>query len=173
MLLDFEVQRTSRRCTATDLPLEPGDVCYSVLEFHGADVVRKDFSSAAWMEPPPNAFAWWRTRIPEPSAKKIKLAPNDVLLQLFDELADDPAHLDMRYVLTLLLIRRRVFRVDSSADATSSCADQRDTFGAGEMMSVYCPKRDASYQVSVAMPGEERIEQIQLQLSDLLIAGAE
>ena len=36
---------------------------------------------------------------PEPTAKKIKLAPNDVLLELFDQLAERPDQQDMRYVL--------------------------------------------------------------------------
>jgi hypothetical protein len=173
MLLDFEVQRSSRRCAATDLPLEPGDVCYSVLEFRGADVIRKDFSSAAWGDPPSEAFAWWRTRIPEPVAKKIKLAPNDVLLELFDQLADDPIHADMRYVLTLLLVRRRVFRLETGADALHSAAEQERLVTVSDVMCVYCPKREASYTVPTAMPDDTRIDEIQQRLSDLLIAGAE
>jgi hypothetical protein len=173
MLLDFEVQRTSRRCTATDAPLEPGDVCFSVLEVQGADVIRKDFCTAAWKDPPGEALAWWRTQIPEPTAKKIKLAPNDVLLELFDQLADDPAHCDLRYVLTLLLVRRRVLRVEAAAD-TKKPAPVRGTDGQlNEMMAVFCPKRETSYVVPVAMPSGGRIDEIQQQLSDLLIAGAE
>ena len=112
MLLDFEVQRCTRRCAATDRALEPGDVCYSVLEVSGADVVRKDFCAEAWNGAPEAAFGWWKSRMPEPTAKKIKLAPNDVLLELFDQLADRPDQQDLRYVLTLLLVRRRVLRVD-------------------------------------------------------------
>jgi hypothetical protein len=173
MLLDFEVQRTSRRCTATDSPLEPGDVCYSMLEVQGADVIRKDYCSAAWTEPPREALAWWRTQIPEPTAKKIKLAPNDVLLELFDQLADDPAHCDLRYVLTLLLVRRRVFRLETSEDLSSASTESAAGARPSEILAVYCPKRDTSYSVLVAMPGGTRIDEIQQQLSDLLIAGAE
>lgn len=171
MILDFEVQRTSRRCAATDLPLEPGDVCYSVLEFRGAEVIRRDYSSAAWTDPPPEAFAWWRTRIPEPVAKKVKLAPNDVLLELFDQLADDPMHEDMRYVLTLLLVRRRVFRLETQGDLLS--AANGSGASASDVMCVYCPNRDASYTIPAVMPDSERIDEIQQRLSDLLIAGAE
>ena len=40
-------------------------------------------------------------------------------------------------------------------------------------MVVYCPKRDASYEVIVDMPSGERIDEIQQQLSELLIADAE
>jgi hypothetical protein len=173
MLLDFEVQRTSRRCAATDLPLEPGDICYSVLEARGADVVRKDFSSAAWTDPPADAFAWWRTRIPEPVAKKVKLAPNDVLLELFDQLADDPMHSDMRYVLTLLLVRRRVFRLETANEPMNGNLETQQLERVSDVMCVYCPKRETSYNVLAAMPDSARIDEIQQQLSDLLIAGAE
>jgi hypothetical protein len=41
------------------------------------------------------------------------------------------------------------------------------------MMSVYCPKRDTTYRVPAVMPDPARIDEIQQQLSDLLIAGAE
>jgi hypothetical protein len=173
MLLDFEVQRSTRRCAATDLALEPGDICYSVLEVQGADVVRKDYCSAAWTDPPEAAFAWWKTRIPEPVAKKIKLAPNDVLLELFDQLAEEPAHQDMRYVLTLLLVRRRVFRLETPPESMNGKIALDRAGATNEAMFVYCPKRDATYQVTTAMPSDARIDEIQQQLSDLLIAGAE
>ena len=90
MLLDFEIQRCTRRCAATDRALEPGEICYSVLESRGADIIRKDYSKSAWSGPPAEAFGWWKSRIPELSAKRIKLAPNDVLVELFEQLAERP-----------------------------------------------------------------------------------
>lgn len=169
MLLDFEVQRCARRCAATERALETGDMCYSVLEINGAEVVRKDYCAAAWAGPPETALGWWKCRIPEPTAKKIKLAPNDVLLELFDQLAERPDQQDLRYVLTLLLVRRRVLRVDLAGD---DLAERTDDDG-NETMSVNCPKREATYTVLVNMPSGERIDEIQQQLSELLIAGAE
>jgi hypothetical protein len=166
MLLDFEVLRCTRRCAATDRALEPGDECYSVLEVEGADVIRKDFCRDAWKGAPDSAFGWWKSRVPEPTAKKIKLAPNDVLLQLFERLADSAEQCDLRYVLALLLVRRRVLRVD--------VAGGEETMGrTAETMTLYCPRRDATYEVGVAMPAGERIDEIQQQLSELLIADAE
>ena len=85
-------------------------MCYSVLEVQGADVVRKDYCSEAWTGAPESAFGWWKTRIPEPTAKKVKLAPNDVLLELFDELADRPEQ------------QRFALRADSAAGTTSRAA---------------------------------------------------
>jgi hypothetical protein len=173
MLLDFEVQRLTRRCAATDRPLEPGDECYSVLETAGADIVRKDYCREAWSGPPERAFAWWKSSVPEPVAKKIKLAPNDVLLELFDQLADRSAQTDLRYVLTLLLVRRRVFRLETSPEPLNGEVERSVNQFVGDVMRVYCPKRDASYDVVAVMPSDARLDEIQQQLSDLLIAGAE
>ena len=173
MLLDFEVQRSTRRCAATDRPLEPGDECFSVLEVQGAEVVRKDYCREAWSGPREGAFAWWKSRVPEPVAKKIKLAPNDVLLELFDQLAEQPQKEDMRFVLTLLLVRRRVFRLETAPEPLNAPTERSVHKSVNETMFVYCPKRDASYQVAAALPGDSRIDEIQQQLSDLLIAGAE
>jgi hypothetical protein len=172
MLLDFEVQRSTRRCAATNRTLEPGDLAYSVLEVQGAEVIRKDFCSEAWTQPPQSALGWWKSRIPQPTARKIKLAPNDVLLQLFDELADRHEQWDLRYVLALLLIRRRVLRLDSPADGIGTPSPSAANHSP-ESMVVLCPKREATYSVPIAMPDPSRIEEIQKQLSDLLIAGAE
>jgi hypothetical protein len=172
MLLDFEVQRCTRCCAATERALNPGDECYSVLEVAGAEIVRKDYSPEAWKGAPDAAFGWWKSRVPEPTAKKIKLAPNDVLLELFDQLADKSEQQDLRYVLALLLVRRRVLRVDLTNDGAHD-EDDDESNHAAETMTLYCPKRDSSCEVAVAMPNSERIDEIQQQLSELLVAGAE
>jgi hypothetical protein len=165
MLLDFEVQRCTRRCTATDRALEPGDTYYSVLEVQGADILRKDYCADAWSGPPETAFGWWKSRVPAPNSRKIKLAPNDVLLELFDQLAEQAGREDIRYILTLLLIRRRVLRLEKAGNESGA-------HGA-EYMVVYCPKRETTHEVTVAVPSDERVEEIQQQLSELLIADAE
>jgi hypothetical protein len=172
MLLEFELQRCTRRCAATDRELAPGDLCYSVLEEAGAGVVRRDFSPDGWTGAPDDAIGWWKSRIPEPTAKKIKLAPNDVLLELFESLADRPEQSDLRYVLALLLIRRRVLRVDiadGNVGPTQPVAEENTL----PTMLVYCPKREAIFEVQVDMPSGERVDEIQQQLSELLIADAE
>ena len=171
MLLDFEVQRCTRHCAATDRPLEPGEECYSVLQFEGANVVRKDFGVSAWKAPPEDVFGWWKSRVPEPTAKKIKLAPNDVLLELFEKLRDQVDQQDLHYVLALLLIRRRVLKLDLAQEAAEANVAGSPQAAEKHMM-LYCPKRETSYEVTVAMPTGERVDEIQRQLSNLLIADA-
>jgi len=154
----FEVQRCTRRCAETDRKLEAGEVLFSVLEVEGADIVRKDYSCDAWKGPPEDAFAWWKSKIPEPNGKQTKLAPNEVLLNLLDQLSEQPHNVDMRYVLTLLLIRRRLLRLENLANDST------------ETLHVYCPRRDESYEVPVVTPSDTRIEEIQQHLGELLFA---
>jgi hypothetical protein len=72
-------------------------------------------------------------------------------------------------VLALLLVRRRVLR----HDAPSSPADKPSATGDVQTMTVFCPLRDEAYEVTVVMPSDERIEEIQSQLSELLVSGTE
>ncbi len=140
-----------------------------MLEVQGADIVRKDFAASAWTGPPAESFGWWKARVPEPHAKKIKLAPNEVLLELFDQLAEQPHNEDMRYVLALLLVRRRVLRLDGPTVPITKPSAAVDV----QTMTVFCPLRDASYEVAVVMPSDERIEEIQSHLNELLVSGTE
>jgi len=80
------------------------------------------------------------------------------MLDLFDELAEQPDKQDMRYVLALLLTRRRVFRLEETEPAPQG----------QEVLTLYCPRRDATYQVPVAVPDVSRIDQIQEELAKLL-----
>ena len=69
--------------------------------------------------------------------------PNDVLLNFFDELAEQPDKQDMRYVLALLLVRRRVMRMEE---------EQRDEAGHERLM-LYCPRRDGAVPSSGGAAG--------------------
>lgn len=162
-MLDFDVQRCTRHCAATDRPLAPGEPFFSVLVTEGPEVVRRDYSENAWEGPPEGALGWWKSHMPTPDTLKPRLAPNEILLKLFREWQDDPGRADIRYVLTLLMIRRRVLRQEST--------EQTDE-GAVEML-VFCPRDGESYRVPVAEPSDRRVEEIQAELGELLFARGE
>src|SRR5262245_33195335 len=119
-MIDYEIHRCTRRCAVTDRELKDGEDCYSVLVPEGAAVVRRDYSAEAWKEPPENAIGWWKTTIVDPQAGRLYWAPNDVMLNYFERLVDDPLAEDARYVLALLLVRRRVLRVEGQEHDASS-----------------------------------------------------
>ncbi len=170
--MDYELQRSTRKCAATGRELAPGETFYSVLTSEGANVVRHDYSVGAWPGPPEGALGWWKSQTPiaENKTKKPHWAPNDVMLQLFDELAEAPDRADMRYVLALLLLRRRVLRLEETEreHAPAKVADKADR----ETLLVYCPRRQAEYRVPVAMPDRARADEIQNELSRLLLNDA-
>lgn len=165
-VIDFEVQRCTRRCAATDRPLSPGEAYVSVLKREEGKVFRLDFAHDAWQGPGEDAIAWWRARIPESESSSKKLAPNEVLLRLFDEWADQPERRDARYVLALLLIRRRVFRIAASGLGLGGTAEREEQ--PRDRLRVDCPARQESYDVLVTPPGPDRAAAIQAELNELL-----
>jgi hypothetical protein len=161
-MIDYEVQRCTRHCAATGRELQPGEEFYSTLTAEGAQVVRHDYAKEAWQGPPEGVLGWWRSHMPDRNAKKLHWAPNDVMLDLLESLESQPDKMDMRYVLALLLIRRRVVRLEET-----------ETDDARREISVlYCPRRETTYRVVTATPSDERTTEIQEELARLLFADA-
>jgi len=159
-MLDFEVQRCTRQCAATGRELQPGELYYAVLLPSGGSVVRQDYAAEAWHEPPQDAIGWWKAHVPSPQAQRVHWAPNQAMLHYFQELENQTDQVDVRYVLSLLLIRRRVFR-----------QEETEWEGDRECLCVFCPATGERFRVVVWEPSRERIRQIQQQLADLLFAG--
>jgi hypothetical protein len=158
--MDYEVGRSSRHCTATGREIQPGETFYSTLIVQGADVLRQDYSSDGWLGPPEGVLGWWQSTMPARDAKRQNWAPSDIMLDLLEDLAEQSERQDMRYVLSLLLIRRRVVRLEDS---------EHDELGR-EVSLLYCPRRDVTYRVLTVIPGDERAKTIQQELAALLQA---
>lgn len=160
--MDYEIQRCTRTCAATGKELTPGEPFYSVLIAEGAELKRYDYSIGAWKGPPDGAIGWWKSQMPDPAAKRLHWAPNDVMLHFFEQLDSQPDKQDMRYVLALLLVRRRVMRLEER---------EHDERG-GEVLVLYCPRREKTYRVAAVAPDQARIDEIQEELAKLLFAKA-
>jgi hypothetical protein len=161
-MLDFEVQRCSRQCAASGRELKAGEMFYSALVPEGAQIVRYDYAHDAWQGPPANAIAWWKAQMPDTQSKKMVWAPSDVMLHYFTESAADPEREDLRYVLTLLMTRRRILRQETT---------DRDDQG-HEWLVLFCPRNETEYRVKVVLPGESRMRQIQEELERLLFGNS-
>ena len=157
---DFEVKRFTRKCAKTDRELQPGEAFYSVLMADGADIIRQDYAADEWDGPPEESIGWWKSEVPDPKNKKVHWAPNDVMLHYFQQLESQPDKKDVRYILGLLLIRRRVMKLQESTSDDDK----------GEFMNVFCQKADCEYQIEVATPSASRIQVIQDELAELLFA---
>lgn len=156
--MDYEVQRSTKHCATTGREFGPGEEFYSALIAEGAELKRADYSAEAWQGPPPGTIGWWKSQVPDHKAARAYWAPNDILLNFFDELAGQPDKQDMRYVLALLLVRRRVMRLEE---------EQHDSQGR-EVLVLYCPRREANYEIPAVTPDPARVEEIQQVLAKLL-----
>ena len=161
-MLDFEVQRCTRKCAVSGRVFAPGETFYSVLQPDGGAIVRVDFDEASWSGPPQESLGWWKSSMPGRDGNKVSWAPNDVMLDLFLQWSGDAHREDIRYILALLLIRRRVFRF----------ADTSNDVEAGGVLTVDCPRRNETYTVKVAIPDAARTESIQDELAQLLLSRA-
>lgn len=160
--MDYEVKRCTRRCLASDRELGEGEEFYSALVAQGADVERQDFSLEGWTEPPEGTIAWWKSRMPFKDNKQV-MAPNEVLLELFKQRLAQEDKQDEAYVLALLMIRRRIVRLEQT---------KKNEEG-HEIFVLSCAREDASYEVRVTSPTAQRVTEIQDQLTDLLYNQAE
>lgn len=159
--MDYEIQRCSRKCEATGRELAEGEIFFSVLMPQGRETIRHDYSQAAWTGPPEGALAWWKSQMPTRDARRARLAPDEVLLEYFHGLADQPEQAELRYVLALLLVRRRILRMTDD-----------DSPAEGELLKLYSPREAQDCTVVVATPDASRAGQIQDELGRLLYAEA-
>jgi len=160
-MVDFDVERCTRHCAATGRPLAEGEEFYSVLVPDGFKIRRQDYSLEAWQGAPDGAVGCWKSKMPVGEHKQAKLAPSDILLKLFRELEAVNNLRDMRYVLALLMIRRRILRLEDTIPAE----------GGGELMVLYCSRDESNHHVSIVVPSDARVEEIQHELAKLLFVG--
>ncbi|MGC4006880.1 MAG: hypothetical protein QM811_28650 [Pirellulales bacterium] len=159
-MIDFDLRHCTRHCAATGRELRPGEDYFTVLRKAGADVLRDDYAADAWTGPPPDCLAWWKAKLPPANeTKKPAWAPNDVLLRRFESLADVPEQADLRYVLALLLIRRRLLRLERS---------ERDATGL-ERLTVYCARTETETTLPAILPDAAHEAEIQNELGKLLL----
>lgn len=161
-MMDFEVARCTRHCAATGRELAESEEFYSVLVDEQGEVRRYDYAVDAWTGAPKSAIGWWKSRMPAAGAKRPQMAPSEVLLELFRSLEEADREHDKRYVMALLLVRRRIFRLEETS---------HDDLG-HDVLVMYCARDESTHRVPVVMPTDERIKVIQEELNLLLFAGA-
>jgi len=117
MVTDYQIQPNSRRCAVTGRELQPGERYFSALIEEGNQFVRRDFCVEAWTGPPPGTFSFWTGKVPPPQENAKPRFDDDLLEECFHRLEGqtDPGRVNFRYVLTLLLIRRKRLKFENSA----------------------------------------------------------
>ena len=115
-MTDYQIQPSSRRCSATGRELQPGERYYSVLVEEEGKFVRKDYSAEAWRGAPDGAFSFWMGRLAPPQSKRRQPIDDEMLLECFQRLEGElePNRIRFRYVVALLLMRRRRLKFEET-----------------------------------------------------------
>jgi hypothetical protein len=115
-MTNYQIQGPARVCAATGRELKAGERVYSVLRDENGQFVRTDFAADAWPGPPAGAVAWWAGPVPEAGRPAKPTINDDLLVDCFEHLAGtaDPARQRFRYVVALLLMRRKRFKFEDA-----------------------------------------------------------
>lgn len=130
----YDIERPTGRCAFTDRELTPGETYYATLVELTAEEIaslpedqqaakalglkRLDVCAEAWQrgDRPKRLFSFWKTTVPEPAQKKRLFVDDAVLMNLLTRLADaeEPQRIAFRYVLALILMRKKLIRYDGA-----------------------------------------------------------
>ena len=153
----MEVPRPSRTCAVSRRDFRPNEQFFSVLTDEGGLFVRQDVALEHWSGPPEQFVGWWKSTVKHVAENGTQPVSEETLQGLFEHLTAQPGETDTLYILTLLLLRRKLLRYEREI------VDEQGN----RLLEVYALHTDMTYQVPVAMPGHDRLEVIQQQLAEL------
>ncbi len=168
---DYAIQRSSRKCYASNRPLEPGERTISAIVQTGSELARRDYALDTWNEATANdsgsslidqtsVIGWWRTTIPQKKSSGPQLAPPIVLVDTLSALLDTPGQDPLAYLLALLLIRRRILVEDTGL------ASRDDEMMA--QLDLRFPADERIFIVPVVTIPSDLASELQAKLADLL-----
>lgn len=161
MLQDYSFSKCSRRCLLGQRGLEPGEAFYSVIISEGENLTRADIAADNWQGPPPHTVGWWRSRMPPAGARKLRPAPDNVLLETLSQLVDRPDSEPLAYLLALLLVRRRVLTEDEALGCQA-------TDEPSAVWHLQHPVDGRQWSIPMALPTADAVDGIQQELTRLL-----
>jgi hypothetical protein len=137
-MTDYQIQPSTRRCALTGRELRPGEKVFTALLEDGGKFLRQDYSSEAWQGPPPGAFSFWCGRVPARDEARKPRIDDELLLDCFQRLEGqaDPNRVSFRYVVALLLMRRKRLKFDEA---------RKD--GERELLYLRCARTGAKHEV--------------------------
>jgi hypothetical protein len=158
-MTDYQIQTNSRRCASSGRELQPAEKFYSVLFDENGQWVRRDYAAEAWQGPPEGAFSFWTGRVPPRDGGRRPQIDDELLLDCFCRLEDqaEPDRVNFRYVLALLLMRRKRLKFEEAR-----------VEGDQETLVLRSPRSGEKYQVLNPRLTEETLAAVQEEVFKIL-----
>jgi hypothetical protein len=149
----YDVSRPHGICHISGTPIAPGDKFMAALRETPQGFERIDISLGHWSKfDRKDVLAFWQTVMPRHEQKKKVFVDDTVLCELFDRLgsATEPNKLSFRFVLGLILMRKRLLVCENIRQE-----DGRDIWavrqkGREERLDLIDPKLDEQQMMDVS-----------------------
>ena len=157
--MEYQIQANTRRCATTGRELRVGEKFFAVLLDEAGEFVRRDYAAEAWQGPPEGAFSFWCGRVPAVEESRRPQIDDDLLMECFQRLEGqtEPERLNFRYVVALLLMRRKRFKFEEARPE-----------GDGELLTLRCVRTRARYQVFNPRLTDEEMAAVQEEVFKVL-----
>lgn len=158
-MADWEIKKTLGRCFGTNRQFAVGEEYYAALVQTDAGLERRDFSAEYWEAQKPQVYCFWKSRLANPQQKRKVFIDDTMLMAFFDRLATEtePEKINFRFVLMLVLMRKRKLKYDSSR-----------TEDGREIWTLRVIGQDRSEEVINPHLTEEQIGQLSEQMGQIL-----
>lgn len=167
MSKDYNISRHTGQCCRCEKAFEPATEIVTTIWESEEDFERRDYCRPCWDDGRARAdatpFGVWQTRVPSPREKKKLFIDDELLVNFFERLAgeEDPARISFRFVLALILMRKKLLVYDRS---------DRDPDGM-EVWTMHLKGDDRKHEVVNPQMDEEKIAEVSDKLSTILEGG--
>lgn len=158
--MEWKINRGSKECVHCSKKFSENEEYYSALFDENNAFLRKDFCIPCWSEAKREyLFSFWKTRVPKTDKPVQKLINTDILLDMFLRLEgkNETHQKNLRYVLGLYLIRKKIFKIKSFLRQDGD-----------EFIILSYSKEDREFSVFNPNLKEEEIEAITSEMNQLL-----
>ena len=169
-MAQWDVAKTQGVCAGCNQTLQPKQDYYAALVEDTNDnkedsqpkadgFARCDYCQACWERLGLDVFCFWKTSFPAPQEKKRLLVDDAVLLDIFERLAeaDEPAKINFRFVLALILMRKRILKYRQT-----ECRDGQELWIMGQV------REQTIHEVINPQLDDAHTQQVSEQLSTIL-----
>jgi hypothetical protein len=156
----YDLGRPGGKCCVCQQDLMRGVKIMAALRETGAGFERLDISLDCWPKfERGDLLAYWQTIVPLHEAKKKLFVDDQVLCELFERLKDttEGAKLNFRFVLGLILMRKRMLVYESSREEAGQDLWTVRFRGREDRLDLLNPKLN-----------EQQVVEVSQQLSDIL-----
>jgi hypothetical protein len=156
---DWEINKPLGRCWGSGAKIEYGEEYFGALVETEEGLQRRDFCSDYWESQKPDAFCYWKTKLPDPGQKKQLFIDDQMLMAFFERLEKETEQekINFRFVLALILMRKRILKYDETKIEENNEIWRLRVVGDKQTAEVINPHLD-----------EEQIEQLSSQIGEIL-----